>query len=447
MAASLALILASAVVAASNNATATPKTPQFQGWTPEPDFESGTASVIWECITTIGLCTYAMIHVNISSVPLGKFATFIRKCIVVLTGLLFPEVWAWGAVSQLIEARNLVKASKRMGHGMGPKQAFFVYSGGFAIRDLQDHVPSVKAEDLWGREVFVDGKSLWYRSWKTRVSDKEIVMFAMHVPSDEEIDDRSKQDGLVKAVTSLQALWFLVQVAARGQQGLLIAPMQVGTLAYVSMAAFIYSCWWCKAYDAKSPCVLEGSLVVKDGEPQIDLEAWYAAEDRRKFKGLFSSLKIGRMRFLRPLMEPFYQAMKASAYDVYHITAVLAYKPAILGALTSIFTAIHCVAWYYPSPTTTEALLWRIFTCGGIAVGPWAFAETTRFSSGVWWRSGGKTWALGYVVYEVLWGVFSLLYLLSRLYVMVESFIAFRGAPKSVYQQVNWCTYVPHYGC
>ena len=427
---------------------ATNSSDQFQGWTAEPNTTTGTASVIWECITTIGLCTYVVVHVNISAVRLDEFATFLRKCIVVFIGVVFPEVWAWGAVSQLFEARRLVKASRRLGQAITLKQAFFIYSGGIAIRDLQQSIPSAKAADLMGHKVSVGHKSLWHRNFKKELSDGEILMFASNVPSDEEIKDKSKQDTLVKIITSLQALWFVIQMAARGQQGLVIAPMQIGTLAYVSMAAFIYGCWWQKAYDVSVPSVLDGQLAAASVYPNLESEAWFAAGERSdsKVRKFFSGRKILHIRFVRILAEAMYQAGKASFYDVYHIVSIGASQTMTLGALTSIFTAVHIAAWNYEFPTPVEGLLWRILTTGGILLGPWAFIENTRLSSGDWWRSKGKRWAWCYIVYEALWGLFSMLYLLSRLYVMAESFIAFRHAPSSVYQQVNWSAYVPHSG-
>ena len=282
-------------MAAPDNATT-------RGWSPEPDSESGTASVIWQCLTAIGLCTYVVVHVNISSVALGDVATFLRKCFVVLIGVVFPEIWAWGAVSQLLEARKLVKRSKSLGRFMTLKQAFFIYSGGVAIRDLHQCLPSVKPEDLKGNTVVINSKSVWFRNWKLQISDEEILVFANTMLSEEEIDDKSKQDTLVKIITSLQAIWFVVQMAARGQQGLVITPMQIATLAYLSMAAFTYSCWWYKAYDVKVPSVIEGRAILSGSQPDIDTKAWFVAEDRNKFKKLF----LNRARLLRPIAESFY---------------------------------------------------------------------------------------------------------------------------------------------
>ena len=152
------------------------------------------------------------------------------------------------------------------------------------------------------------------------------------------------------------------------------------------------------------------------------------------------------MPFITYPLESVKHATAACFQDIYQIIIIGSNRTMVLGALASFFTAIHCAAWTYPFPTPVETLLWRVLACGGILIGPWAFIENTRCSAGIWWRSGGKWGALGYVVYEVLWGVFSLLYLLSRLYVMTESFIAFRYAPKSVYEQIDWSAYVPHFG-
>ncbi|KAL8951221.1 MAG: hypothetical protein Q9222_002784 [Ikaeria aurantiellina] len=178
---------------------------------------------------------------------------------------MFPEVWAWGAVSQLIEARKMVKATRRLNRPITLKQAYFILAGGVAIQNLQNAVPLLKSGTMMGSEVPVNSTSVWYRNWKLELSDKEIVMFATHVLAEREIDDKSKQDNLVKMITSLQALWFVVQVAARAQQGLVIAPIQVGTLAYVSMAAFIYGCWWSKPYDVNVSRIVDGRLAITQG--------------------------------------------------------------------------------------------------------------------------------------------------------------------------------------
>ena len=114
--------------------------------------------------------------------------------------------------------------------------------------------------------------------------------------------------------------------------------------------------------------------------------------------------------------------------------------------LTAIFTCLHTAAWNYEFPTPIESLLWRVLTCGGILIGPWAFIEVMPLASGVWWRKKGPRYAWGYVVYEELWGIFSAIYLISRIYVMVESVIAFRWAPKGVYGSIDWTRYIPHIG-
>ncbi|MCJ1332617.1 hypothetical protein MMC10_009310 [Thelotrema lepadinum] len=331
----LTLLLASTVTAIENS------TEEFQGWKAEPDTDSGTASVVWQCLTTIGLCTYVVVHVNITPTPLGQFASFLRKCLVVLIEVIFPEVWAWGAVSQLLEARKLVKESERIGQTLSLKQAFFIYSGGVTIRDLHQAVPSMEARDMRGKDVFVNNRSVWFRDWRKTLSDKEITMFARSVPTDEEIDDKSKQDTLVKIVTSLQALWFVVQLAARAQQGLVVAPMQIGTLAYVSMAAFTYGCWWQKAYDINVPRALDGKSEVTIGSSDVDSRTWVVAEDHEKFTKMLTN---SRIKFLRSIVQAFHEAVRATMYDIYSIIVIGSNHIMIMGGLTSIFTSIHCAA-------------------------------------------------------------------------------------------------------
>ena len=50
-----------------------------------------------------------------------------------------------------------------------------------------------------------------------------------------DINDRSKGDGLSKAIAILQTTWFIVQIIAQGQQGLAVTELELVTLALASL--------------------------------------------------------------------------------------------------------------------------------------------------------------------------------------------------------------------
>lgn len=71
--------------------------------------------------------------------------------------------------------------------------------------------------------------------------------------SEEDIDDKSKADGLAKAVVCLQATWFVLQVIARVGYGLPVTLLEVNTLGHVICAFLIYIVWWHKPRQISQP--------------------------------------------------------------------------------------------------------------------------------------------------------------------------------------------------
>lgn len=70
--------------------------------------------------------------------------------------------------------------------------------------------------------------------------------------TEEDIQDRSKADGLGKALVILQIFWFVVQVIARRLQGLVITPLELVTLAFAAFNAIMYYFWWNKPLNVES---------------------------------------------------------------------------------------------------------------------------------------------------------------------------------------------------
>jgi hypothetical protein len=78
---------------------------------------------------------------------------------------------------------------------------------------------------------------------------------------EEEIMDRSKTDGLGKALACLQGLWMLLQVVQRRIVDLPITLLEVNTLGHVFCAFIIYILWWKKPRWIKHSTILRGDWV------------------------------------------------------------------------------------------------------------------------------------------------------------------------------------------
>ena len=438
---SFTLLLSSLVTTDARGPTALEnrQSEQRQSWTSEPDCGSGTTGIIWQCLTTIFLCAYVSVHLNIPPVFLGKATGFLRRIFTVGTGILIPELWAWLAALDLVAARKFAKSTERLERSISLKQAFFICSGGMAIKGLHGCVPSLKPLDLHRRPVTAHSGTLYFHEsiWKKdidSISDQEIVFFAENVPSDDEIDDKSKQDSLSKLITLLQVLWTLVQIIARGQQGLAIPLIQVATLGYIAMAVSSYACWWHKPYDIETPYALEAETVLDNGKVQINPDLWLCAGTETRVN---SFLKFVPRKCL-PQVPQVTRFKTAWNHDTFTSTDKI--NAIYLGLLTMGFAAIHCIAWNYSFPTIAEAWIWRILMLVSIVFGIGILVLSTPVGQGFY--NSDRTWLMT----QRLVGPLAQIYLAGRLFMIVECIISFRDAPSSVYQQIDWSAYVPHFG-
>jgi hypothetical protein len=107
---------------------------------------------------------------------------------------------------------------------------------------------------------------------------------------------------------------------------------------------------------------------------------------------------------------------------------------AILGIL---YGGLHAAAWNSHFPSEIERTLWRICCCmiSGGGFGVWL----------VVYFSNKETNPLFFGFYLLLC-VFPVMYVFSRIYIVLESFISVRSLPVGAYDTVEWSTAFPHIG-
>ena len=149
-------------------------------------------------------------------------------------------------------------------------QMFFILYGGLSInltdahsqlgldvqkflRDLyQAHRPQHRNE----KHLAVDQESTRLEMCELEICRipedhrKEVLAFIRDaVPSDEEISALSKVNPFVKSVAAIQAMWMIVQVVVRLQQGMVISLLEVITCVFVVNTLVAFICWWDKPYN------------------------------------------------------------------------------------------------------------------------------------------------------------------------------------------------------
>jgi hypothetical protein len=87
----------------------TPSTDVSATWHPEPRGR-GTFNILSTCLTTMILCVWTTVHLNIPGHNDGRRQRFLRKPGWLLLALLAPEIVAWNAWEQRQIARDLMDA-------------------------------------------------------------------------------------------------------------------------------------------------------------------------------------------------------------------------------------------------------------------------------------------------------------------------------------------------
>lgn len=78
-----------------------------------------------------------------------------------------------------------------------------------------------------------------------------ITAWKFALPTAEEIEDKSKGDGLSKALVVAQTGWFIAQCISRWATGLAVTELELVTLAFAALNGVIYFLWWNKPLDVR----------------------------------------------------------------------------------------------------------------------------------------------------------------------------------------------------
>jgi hypothetical protein len=117
---------------------------------------------------------------------------------------------------------------------------------------------------------------------------------------------------------------------------------------------------------------------------------------------------------------------------------------ATLFVLSPLYGGIHLTAWNFKFPSHTEMILWKVSCL--IIIGYFVATFVLLFCIGLLLACvpGRVESTAGYIVIGVIVILSSFPYILSRLYIVAESFISLRYVPIGVYSAVPWVQNIPH---
>ncbi|KAG2117618.1 hypothetical protein DEU56DRAFT_931450 [Suillus clintonianus] len=238
---------------------------------------------LWDILLSCGLtlfaCTWTAIHTNIPKMGQGKVSFTYYRLVYMVLGLIAPEIIITWAAEEFFSARNVAKnfndefgVQRAKTHGGDKDTSESTATLLSEIRGSSSAPRPVAEFKEWtmthgffawmgGFMLYVDGRP------RAILTPNELLQFVrdgsvdMPVISEEEIEDRSKGDGLSKGIALLQLAWFAVQFFARYIENLPNTLLETDTLAIAALTCISYGLWWKKPKDVRCPYVVHWKAV------------------------------------------------------------------------------------------------------------------------------------------------------------------------------------------
>ncbi|KAJ7678718.1 hypothetical protein B0H17DRAFT_986990 [Mycena rosella] len=374
--------------------------------------------IVWGCLATIFACTWVSVHLNVPPPNQSRLSRFGRRLRMMFLAVIAPELMVAFAARQLWVARLFATEFElSLTHG------FFISMGGFVSRN--GHHPIATMKQLEDRPQYLED---------IRQLEAEDIM------------DRSKGDALSKGVALAQGLWFATQCLARVSQRLSVTELEVATLGFAVLNVFIWLLWWYKPLDVDRAVPL--------GTDEEDLYE-FELVPRRRYLRLLGEILIGEYTDYNPTSSTAVPSFWSMERDHTAFSTIVTVSHFTEGLVGTIFGAIYCAAWNASFPSVVEMWLWRssslaVATIPAVMVliPAWRFLcgnLIRSISPGVWkyYWVGRRSETLSTLAWVVVI-VFSPIYILARICLLVLQLITLRDLPPGAFVDVDWSGFLPH---
>lgn len=402
------------------------------GWQSPPN-QRGTIDILWSCLSTVFLCLWSMLHLNLPAPDDSYWTIFRRQCRWLVLGLLAPEVPMLAACGQWSSAKRSVQKMRSLGFDKAQwtmKHAFFADSGGFVLELLDEDAFPISAKQL---------------AWLVERKYVELPSITA-----QDLDDKSKIDTFAKALAFVQTLWFMTQLIVRPIEGLPITPIEL-TSATISVASLTTLWFW-----LRKPLGVRRPYSIKLDSSAATLPH----ADTNAFPDIQVSLPLDeiepRVYITREWSRHVFKFMRRFGLQQPRVNRIpndrdpqvlgLA-QHAALGIACAAFQCLHFVDWRFEFASTVELMIWRVsclLACG--LLGAYGIVEVI-----ICWREGyqnlGMETAGRYKMrwpHCLLFHIPGVLYFAARLVIIAESFVGLRALPARAYDQIQWTLFIPH---
>ncbi|GAB1318527.1 hypothetical protein MFIFM68171_08737 [Madurella fahalii] len=219
---------------------------------------------------------------------------------------------------------------------------------------------------------------------------------------------------------------------ARKVYGLPLTLLELHTMVHVACAIIMYGFWLEKPLDLRSPEMLDDSQY-----PTICME--YLNSDRETYfyarRGNFRNITLSRN-----------VPEKIRRYLGNDTLPLL-----LMNALPILYGGIHLSAWNFEFPSTVEEVMWKTASVAIASAIPlllaliFVVASCSTMMGQLPEPWGGRAEDLIDDTLVFMWLVpLPLVYMVSRIFIVIEAFISLRRVPIGVYWTPAWIQMIPH---
>ena len=439
------------------------------GWTPSPDGR-GTMTIIWSCMLTTFLCCWSVLIINVPEPGSSRSAIILRKVFLLGLCAAAPEIIFQVALGQWLSAKRSVRLFHEAGyHDWTLRHSFFLDMGGLHLRSAG--YPSFP----------INSKQLHYLVTKFYVDYPRI--------EESQIRDKNKVDGVLRSITFLQTLLFIVNIIMRAAQGLTITALELSTAAFVFLSVLTTLLWIQKPADVQRCDFIEAKVLIStirtEGHATDTVYSHTPLDFISREEWPWSILWMHGLNCLRRLnlaAQP--QQLPVQRFHNTTVPVIKGWPLAAFAVLSLIYFGIFMTAWNFDFPTDIELTLWRasssiaLVTASGCFLTQKVFFNLIPALSRMFKRqdfrlpkteasqnqnlrpipksilrhflsllrnnSTSNDPALDTPIGAVMatW-FFGFVYIFSRGYIVLADFIELRALPSDAYRSTNWATLAP----
>jgi hypothetical protein len=230
--------------------------------------------------------------------------------------------------------------------------------------------------------------------------------------SEDELADKNNGNLLVKGLAILQIIWMMIQLIWRWRENKPASQLELMTLSFAVSAFITYALAWSRPQGVETPTVIQGNRV-----------------SREEMRSL-ADIEPGVVLFQRTL----YTMPNNVSHDIHGWV--------LGGGFGSIlFGILHLFAWNFTFPTEVERTLWRVSSFVTF-LAPVTYLVTVLMISKILDYVFGSN-AFDNTWHRVLLTLTTLVFIVARLFLLVESFRSLYFLPADVFV-TTWASNIPH---